>query len=244
MPRDFELSVQWIYQAALRPGDLAVDVGAHVGRHTIPMAQAIAPAGKVFAFEPLPSCREALTNEFTYHHPHLRPNVEIFDCALSNYEGRAEFNVAVDAPWFSGLRDRGIYDSPTKLAKLPVRVRTLDALFLKLPALRYIKVDAEGGEYHIFLGGAECLKKFRPLVTFEFGANTLTHYGISCAEMGEFWRARDYRLYDVNGRALPEPEDFARSAQEQQVWDYAAIPAEDAALDELVRNALKIQAVS
>jgi len=49
---DYELMLEQIYRAALRPGDIAVDIGAHEGRHTLPMARAVGPSGSVFAFEP------------------------------------------------------------------------------------------------------------------------------------------------------------------------------------------------
>src|SRR5262245_64079544 len=37
----------------LKPGDTAVDVGAHIGYFTMQMAAAVGPAGRVYAFEPL-----------------------------------------------------------------------------------------------------------------------------------------------------------------------------------------------
>lgn len=243
MQRDFELSIQQVYQAALREGDLAIDVGAHIGGHTFPIAQALAPSGKVYAIEPLPSCRESLSNGLSYQFPQLKPVVEILDYALGDYEGESEFIVAVDAPWFSGLQKR-VYDNPTALKKIPIQVRTIDGLFLDLPSLRYIKVDAEGGEFHIFKGATRCIEKFRPLVSFEFGANTLAEYKVTCAEMAEFWFSRDYRIYDVDGELMTTPEVFVQSAEIQLVWDYLAVPAENAELDGLVREALKEKAMS
>jgi FkbM family methyltransferase len=243
MQRDFELSIQRVYQAALRDGDIAIDVGAHIGGHTFPMAQALAPRGKVYAVEPLPSCRNSLSNGLTYQFPQLKPVVEILDCALSEYEGESEFIVAVDAPWFSGLQKR-VYDSPTALEKIPIQVRTIDGLFLELPALRYIKVDAEGGEFHIFKGAAQCIEKFRPLVSFEFGANTLAEYKITCADMAEFWFSRGYRIYDVDNELMATREVFVQSAEHQRVWDYLAVPAENAELDSIVQEALKEKAMS
>jgi predicted methyltransferase len=44
-----------VCRAALRPGDIAVDIGANVGRHTLPVARAVGSSGKVIAFKPLPT---------------------------------------------------------------------------------------------------------------------------------------------------------------------------------------------
>src|SRR6185295_7687850 len=38
----------------LQPGDIAIDIGAHTGDSTLPMALAVGPAGTVFALGPNP----------------------------------------------------------------------------------------------------------------------------------------------------------------------------------------------
>ena len=38
-PIDYERIIQEVYEAVLRVGDTAVDIGAHLGRHTLPMAR-------------------------------------------------------------------------------------------------------------------------------------------------------------------------------------------------------------
>jgi FkbM family methyltransferase len=40
-------------RAVLRPGDIAIDAGAHIGFFTMHMAACVGPTGKVYAFEPL-----------------------------------------------------------------------------------------------------------------------------------------------------------------------------------------------
>jgi FkbM family methyltransferase len=65
--------------AALRPGDIAIDCGANVGRFTVPMAQA---GAEVYAFEPNPdayACLVRSTADF--------PNVRTFQAALSPEPG-------------------------------------------------------------------------------------------------------------------------------------------------------------
>jgi len=45
-----------------------------------------------------------------------------------------------------------------------------------LSALRYIKIDAEGGELHALRGGQALIERHRPVAGFEFGANTIAAY--------------------------------------------------------------------
>jgi FkbM family methyltransferase len=167
-----------VYESLLRPGDVAIDVGAHVGRHLIPMARCVAPTGRILAFEPLPSCRESLAVAFDQAWAQLRPVVTIHGCALGDRSGQTEFIVAREAMWYSGLRERK-YDVATTLERIPIEVRRLDEFALDLASLAYIKIDAEGGELHILRGAVKTLERFRPVVTFEFGASAIGEYGVT-----------------------------------------------------------------
>ena len=51
----YEERLQNFYQNILEKGDIVVDVGAHSGRHTIPLAFTVGPEGKVITFE---KCRK------------------------------------------------------------------------------------------------------------------------------------------------------------------------------------------
>lgn len=222
---DFEARVQRVYERLLSPGDVAIDVGAHLGRHLFPMARRVAPTGRVIAFEPLPACRERLKLTLDEGYADLQPIVTIHGCALAEASGPAEFVVAREALAYSGLRQR-TYDVPTTVERIPIEVRRLDELAVDLSSLTYVKVDAEGGELHILRGASQTIARFRPTVTFEFGANAISEYDITVFEMADFWIERGYRIFDVLGRPLANRDRFARSATEQQVWDYVAFPEE------------------
>src|SRR5262249_13704835 len=47
-------------RSVLKPGDTAVDVGAHIGLFAMHMGAAVGPEGKVYAFEPLDANAELL----------------------------------------------------------------------------------------------------------------------------------------------------------------------------------------
>ncbi len=73
-------------------------------------------------------------------------------------------------------------------------------------------MDAEGGEFHILKGAAMCIEKFRPLVTFEFGANSISNHEISLEDIATFWADNRYQIYDIRGRHLAASCDFVQSA--------------------------------
>jgi FkbM family methyltransferase len=223
---DYESLLERTYRAVLRPGDTAVDIGAHDGRHTLPMLDAVAPDGRVLAFEPLPACRGTLRRALAAH-AHGR-GVEVREEAISDGRGRRSFVVAVDVPGYSGLRRRA-YDRPTRLETIEVEVTTLDVVSEALPSLAFLKLDVEGGEYDAIRGGRACLARFRPVVSFEFGENSIGEYGLTCEDMAVLLFDAGYVLADVTGRALPTVEAFSESARRQVVWDYVALPREHAA---------------
>ncbi len=235
-PIYYERIVQEVYEAVLRDGDVAVDVGAHTGRHSFPMARCVAPGGQVFAFEPLPVCRETLQAELTGQHPELASVLTVWPQALGERPGESPFVVAEDALPFSGFQEVQ-YPVSTRLRRIHVAVETIDNLFLPLPALRFLKIDAEGAELAILRGAAATLDRCRPVVAFEFGSSAAA-VGQDPLEMAAFWRQHGYRIYNTHGRRLTEA-DFAEATRRLESWDYVAVPAEDADLEWTVRETLQ-----
>ena len=229
---DYESRVQRLYEAILRPGDACIDVGAHEGRHMFPMARCVAPGGRVFAFEPIPGMFEALRGEIPKRVK--GPIVGLFPFAASDNEGESEFVLAVDNLGYSGLRER-VYDTPTRLERIRVQTRKLDTVLSHVDALRFIKIDVEGGEWGVIRGAASLIERCRPVIGFEFGFNSYEKYGVDPSQVFEFFRSRDFHVMDILGRAL-EAQQFVESSRVQQVWDYAAAPSE---LSREVANALR-----
>jgi FkbM family methyltransferase len=236
-PVDCECIVQEVYEALLRDGDIAIDVGAHVGRHSFPMARCVHPTGKVFAFEPLPMCRQVLDEQLAGAHAELAGVLTVFPQALADHAGDRPFVIAEDALPFSGLHE-GVYPGPTAVRRITVAVETLDRVFLDLPALRYMKIDAEGAELAILRGAESLLERLRPVVGFELGMSANQQLGSTPANMARFWEKHSYNVYGIHGRRLTE-SDIVESARRHEIWDYVAVPREDTVADKAVRQTLR-----
>src|SRR5262249_47814263 len=147
------------------------------------------------------SCQVALREELTAQHPRLAQALVLYPWALGNQSGPAEFVVSKDDLAYSGLRERH-YNRRTRLERIPIEVRRFDELFLGLPSLRDIKMEGEGGKYHILRGAIDCLRKSRPVVGFELGESALAGYQATGADVARLWAELGYKVFGIDGRLL------------------------------------------
>ncbi|WP_376094817.1 FkbM family methyltransferase [Roseomonas sp. CCTCC AB2023176] len=144
-----------------RPGTV-VDVGAHAGLLTLPLAAL--PGATVLAFEPLPQVL-AILRAATAH----RPNVEVRAQALGDAPGRLALSIPVvngvpDLQWASTAKDYAAHPH-VQVERVEVEVIRLDDLALS--DVTAIKLDAEGAEYAVLRGARETLARCRPILTME-----------------------------------------------------------------------------
>ncbi len=235
-PVDFEALLRGFHGALLKPGDVAIDLGAYRGTHTIPMARAVrgpdGAVGAVHAFEPNPAMAAALRTTFAA--PGL-DHVTLHEAAAAAEDGQADFVIALDAPGYSGLKERE-YDQPDMRTQL-VRVWTakLDTIFAALDRLAFIKLDLEGGEFDALRGGDALIRRLRPAISFEFGRRSYGAYGVDPGAVFDWFAERRYTLFDIVGNALLTKERFLRSDSLPGLWDYLAVPAERGNLKRLAR---------
>ncbi|TPM96488.1 FkbM family methyltransferase [Mesorhizobium sp. B2-1-3A] len=216
---DFEQAVQDFYTSILRPGDIAIDCGAHTGRHTRPMLDLVGHTGHVYAFEPLPGPISALADSVAG-----KSNITLHNSALGMTRGRASFVHVPDFPEYSGFRERIYHDENLQREKISVMVERLDDEVPTIPLTRYIKVDAEGGDLGILRGGEHILSVSRPYVTFECGDNSILNYDYTSADYFDFFHRLGYRITTILGGEELDRGGFVESNRVQSVWDYIAWP--------------------
>lgn len=180
---------------ALRPGDIAIDIGAHVGYFSLLFRLAVGAGGTVISFEPMPDTyrrllRNVLANRFT--------NVLPLPLAVAERPGAALFHLHPDNEGESSLLDTHGTASAT------VQVTCLDELFRDgLPARpRLLKIDAEGVEMNILRGARQWFELYAPdMVICEINRDALAKGGATEREIRAFFEARGYRCAVIG---LPE----------------------------------------
>lgn len=148
-----------VLQRLLRPGDIALDIGANIGALTLPMARAVGAAGRIVAFEPQPVLFQTLCANVALNG---LLNVRTVNAAAGADAGSTRLpRLDFTRPDLYGAHGIGS-DSDGDLTMV---VRLDDAL--RLPGCRLIKIDVEGMEAAV-IGGAEALiRRHRPILYVE-----------------------------------------------------------------------------
>jgi FkbM family methyltransferase len=146
---DYEVRFSRALMSQVRPGDVVWDIGANVGLYSLQLSEAVGTSGKVFAFEPMPSCFAALTQR-----SQGCANIQAIQAALGDRTGIAQ--ITVDADELSTTNSLFVRGGAQTL---DVRITTGDALVHsgEVPVPAVLKVDVEGFEEEVLRGLSQTL---------------------------------------------------------------------------------------
>lgn len=154
----YEVTTTNFLKKVIRKDDILVDVGANCGAITL-LAGSLINQGKIYAFEPSPDVHMRLKNNINAN-PQLKKIVKVFHYGLGRNKRQGFY---YEDPHYRGngaLQTEG---------KVTVEIISLDEwVFLeKLEKIDLIKIDVEGMEYDVLLGGKAVLEKYQPIIYFE-----------------------------------------------------------------------------
>lgn len=209
----------------LRPGMQVIDIGANLGVYSLPMAAWVGPAGRVFAYEPAGETRGFLERSRALNGA---VNLAIRPEALSDRPRQAHLAHGASSELHSLGGDGAGED---------VAVTTLDIEDGRgdWTSPDFIKIDAEGEEDRILVGGRRFFDRHSPLVMFEIKAGTVVNEGLRAA-----FSAMGYGIYrQLGGAAVLVPDDAGSPLDGYELNLFAAKPDRAARLAEdgvLVRS--------
>lgn len=209
----------------LGEGDLAIDIGAHVGKTALPAALACGPSGMVLALEPNPHTFRVLEENARLNRDKTR--IVPLPFAATAEDRRYTFRYADP-----GLTNGGAYEKLSawrhgSAFRLDVEGRNLDRLLRaqyadRLPRLRYIKIDVEGSEPTVLASLRDIIRERRPYVKAEI-------YKL-LDEPGRRWIARffaelGYAVHKYGGPGLMQGEQLAEADMMRwRHFDIFAVP--------------------
>jgi FkbM family methyltransferase len=157
------------------PNDVFVDIGAHIGSYTIPVAK---KAQKVIAFEPNKYTFELLTKNIALNH---LTNIEAYNVAVSKKRGVVSFMYENHSA-YSRILDGSQSSNTTVIenAKQPytnnihlVNTIDLDSVLLKEDRVDWIKIDVEGHELDVLEGAMQTIRMHKPKIIIEIWPRNL-----------------------------------------------------------------------
>jgi len=170
----------------VKPGDIAYDLGANYGMHTLLLARRVGLTGRVYAFEPNPEIRRALEEHLSLNNLTM---VQTVPKAVSNQAGTAWFDSTGSA---AGHLVNGTTAAPSATT-YQVETITLDQFVLQegnAPPT-FMKIDIEGAESAALRGGREVIARYRSVLLIEL------HNPTEDRVVGMFLKGLGYRAVRV-----------------------------------------------
>lgn len=190
---DYEPEERALFEAAIRPGDVVLDVGAHIGLYALTAARAVGPTGRVVAFEPSSANRAILEQNIAENGYR---NVEVVAAAVGDEPGKADLALSSGNTGDHSLATGRTSGRPTEA----VTVTTIDAC--AGGPVDVIKMDIQGGEPLALRGASATLAASENVVLFtELSPGHLADHGGTRAYL-EALTTAGFDLFEVNGSEL------------------------------------------
>lgn len=167
-----------IMKRVLKKDSNCIDVGCHKGE-LLDVITRLAPQGKHYAFEPIPTLYEQLCARYG-------SKVHLYPFALSDSNGVSAFQYVKNDPAYSGIKKR-LYNTRTPdIDEISVDIRTLDKVIPQDLDIDFIKIDVEGGEFGVLKGGVNLIHRCKPIIIFESGLGASEYYGTAPEDVYDF----------------------------------------------------------
>ena len=197
------------YSKYISDGDFCIDIGAHTGDTTLPIAVAAGRTGCVLALEPNPYVYPVLEKNVRQNAGLV--NIITVMAAAASSEGFMEFEYS-DPGYCNGgrhdnissLRHGHFYKQTVFSINLADELRSDFSRYL--PRLRFIKTDAEGYDLFVLQTLREIIREFRPVVKAEMFKQTDLEYR---KQMLKFFVDINYTVFKIASDPLEEGEELS-----------------------------------
>jgi FkbM family methyltransferase len=215
----YEPEVRTEIRRYLKPGAIAIDVGANVGWHTLLMATRAGSTGRVYAFEPNDSTRRRLVSAVEANR---LTHVTVDGRAVADRVGASGFQAPLAGHVWDGTGRLTSEPAPRRLEGLErregqergkgeeglgatIECTTLDAFVAErhIERLAFVKIDVEGWELSVLRGARHVLTELRPVVVFEYDPAYVSRAGGGAEDLSRCWSDANYELFALDPRRPP-----------------------------------------
>ena len=184
----------------VKEGDMVMDIGSNIGLFTLILSDLIGANGKVYSFEPSAYLFEKLNNNVQVNNIN---NVETFKVGMGSKEDETEmyFN-----PQQSGLSSIVERVSENCISE-KISITTLDKFTDDSDKrISFIKIDTEGYEPEVLMGGINLIRKDKPVIYIELGGK----YQKSSFSAIDLLKNQNYKCeaFSIDLAAVPPGTNF------------------------------------
>lgn len=155
---EFSFAETLFFDQILRPGDVALDLGANIGAHTVHMARLVGPSGRVLAFEPQRTVFQMMCANMALN---SIGNVDAHWAAVGARQG----HILVPRLDPESARNFGAFSLIGSDSGDSVPLVAIDDL--QLTECRLMKLDIEGMEFEALKGAESTISKLKPVLYVE-----------------------------------------------------------------------------
>jgi FkbM family methyltransferase len=180
-------------------GSLVLDIGAHTGDTSVPIALAVGVTGTVLAFEPNPYVFKILQQNANLNKSNT--NIIPLDFAATDADGEFEFNYSDASFCNGGFFQRIQNQKHGHNYVLKVKGKNIENFLTanysaELNSLSLIKVDAEGYDKEILKTLKPILARYKPNIISECNKNLTEE---ERTDLFEVIHGLDYDLFKMDG---------------------------------------------
>jgi FkbM family methyltransferase len=188
---DYEPYASKLVIGLLRPGDVAVDVGAMIGYYTVILGKHVGPDGRVHAFEPDPENFELLTSNVAMNG---YGNVTCRQAIVGAEAGRAKL--------WRAPSNRGDHHAFSTPGREPVEVDVVALDDVIDGAVDLVKIDVQGYESFVLAGMRGLIERSPELAMLvEFCPALLIEAGTQPADLLDELRSFGFTLFEIDDDA-------------------------------------------
>lgn len=187
---ELEPGLRCFIERYLEEGMTYVEVGAHIGMHSVAAGRCVGRKGKVHAFEAVPEIAECLRQNVTQNG--LGTQITVYPRLVGTASGMPPYPLCS-----TGGQDDSNYPSNTT-AQSEIQVVALDEVLTEVSAVDLVKVSVDGAELEVFAGMRQLLARSpEGCVVASFFATHLSRSGAQLADWKAFCHEHDLEVFVV-----------------------------------------------
>lgn len=188
--------------SVLKKGDIFIDIGSNIGLFSLLASEIVGDTGMILSYEPSPSTFLRLKENIEINH---FKNIEARNLGVSNQSGELMLHISQNGhdAWnsFAPSEDNKL----EKVVMVPVTTLDKELENINKSQIKAVKIDVEGWEKYVLLGGKRFFKEYQPIVMVEFTEQNTFNAGYSIHEIYDLLELWGYQWFCfIDGELIPE----------------------------------------